>query len=234
MTIDNIEITADSIRNSIEFYYPNTLSIIEDKELYYYMALFGIRVSTCDTGLPDDFLGAIRFVPNKFSSGGYWEMILSDGTTDPSPKWLAKLYDNEARLKGGTAWVKEGQYVYKRYGNFKGYPAFMPVGNIKVYRWNQKKPGEQFDKSKAMLSDSSSTLIHRSWATTRFSSDSAGCQVFKNNGLLRDIDNWAITHNSQKNYPKQYTYTLLSKNEFVNANTQTKQSSFWDNFGKIF
>jgi len=229
MTIDNIKIDADSIRNAIQLYYPNTLSTIENNQLYYFMALFGIRVSTCDTGLPDDFLGAIRFVPNRFSSGGHWEIILSNGTTDPSPYYMANQLA-DARKKGGTSWVKEGQYIYRRYGNYDKFPAFVPVGSIKVYRWNPKREGEQFDKSKAILSESTDTLIHRSWAKTRYYNDSAGCQVFQNNALLKDIDDWAKIHNSQKNYPKQYTYTLLTKEQFVNANTIKPISSSWSWF----
>lgn len=235
--IGDIVVTADNVVNAIKYNYPNTFAQVENENspLYEYLFLFGIRTSTCDTAIPDDLLGGLRYMPNALSTGGYWEMILTDGTTDPSPKYVQPgvFFDNEARKKGGTAWVKEGQYYYQRYGNYHGSPAFNPVlwkdagGNtrgIPVYRWNPKFAGDKFDPKKAIISESNSCYIHRHWSSERYWGDSAGCQVFNNNALLEDLDKWAIAHNKHKTYPKRYLYTLLTSTQFLDA--QYSKSSF--------
>jgi hypothetical protein len=228
MKIENIEINGDSIANAIRKYYPNYIKLVESQSLYNYVLIFGIRVDTCDTGLPDDFLGAIRLEKSLITGDDYWNFILTNGTTDPSPDYLVKTIDNAARLAGGTAWVKEGQYIYyKLNGGYKGYPAFAPKDTIKVYRWMPSKSGELFDPSKAKLSTSVDTLIHRSWASGRFTKDSAGCQVFKNNSLLKDLAEWADKHISIYKM-NSFTYTLLTKKQFIEANTANTATSIFN------
>lgn len=226
MKIENIEINGDSIANAMRKFYPNYIKIVENQELFNYVLIFGIRTSTCDTGLPDDFLGAIRLEKSLVTGNPYWNYILTEGTTDPTPYYVVNTIDRAARLAGGTSWVKEGQYIYYLMDSgYKGYPAFAPKSTIDVYRWNASYKGEKFDPSKAKLSQSSDTLIHRSWASNRFFKDSAGCQVFKNNNLLLDLKSWAKTH--IKAYKiNSFTYTLLSKDQFVSGNK--KDYSIWN------
>jgi hypothetical protein len=133
-------------------------------------------------------------------------------------KWW---YDEEAKMKGGTAWVKEGQYIYFLRNNFKGHPAFGPTKPVPVYRWNPSRFGERFDKRKAVLSTSTDTLIHRNWAfeygNDRFFADSAGCQIVKDNKILTEMQKWAKRHIEL--YKKNsFTYTLLTKDQFINGN----------------
>lgn len=227
MKINNIQITPETIVNCFKKYYPKTINPIIEDSAYDMVLIFGIRVDTCDTSLPDDFLGAIRFQKSFFSDSDYWELIITEGTTDPTPKYLAQTIDRQAKLAGGTAWVKEGQYLYYLTGNYQGYPAFAPAQPIDVYRWMPKYKGETFDKSKAKLSTSPDTLIHRSWATgMKLYEDSAGCQVFKNNALLWDLKKWAKEQISM--YKKNsFTYTLFTKEQFTIANEKVPEPSFF-------
>ena len=233
MTIEGIEITGDSVANAIRKYYPAEIGLIEKEQLLNYVLMFGIRVATCDTSKPDDVLGAIRLNKNAFG-GTYWEMIITEGSVDPSPQYLKKTIDEAARRAGGTAWVKEGKYVYYLMSTmFQGFPAFAPKpGNpVSVYRWMPKYAGEKFDSSKATLSTSVDTLIHRSWNKTAFKNDSAGCQVFLNNALLFDLEKWAKKHIKIYNNLNSFSYTLLTKNQFVNAN---QKSDFYDTYINIY
>jgi len=219
MKIEEIEINGNSIANSIRKYYPEYINLVESKKLFNYVLIFGIRVETCDTGLPDDYLGAIRLEKSLLTGNVFWNYILTNGSTDPSPDYLVKTIDEAARLAGGTAWVKEGQYIYyKMNGGYKGFPAFHPKDSVKVYRWMPSKQGELFNPLNAKLSTSNDTVIHRSWANNRFSNDSAGCQIFKNNALLNDLARWADKHISIYKI-NSFTYTLLTKKQFIEANT---------------
>ena len=101
-TIDNIEVTGESIRNAIIYFCnkttdergrtinrkPTFITQVENQKLYYYFLLFGIRISSCDTSLPDDIMGGIRFVPNRWTSGGSWELEVANASLDPSPLYL--------------------------------------------------------------------------------------------------------------------------------------------------
>jgi hypothetical protein len=219
MKIEGIEINGDSIANAIRKYYPSYINLVESQQLFNYVLIFGIRVSTCDTSIPDDFLGAIRLEKSLITGDTYWNYVITEGTTDPSPYYLATTIDKQARLAGGTAWVKEGQYIYFLRGNYDGFPAFAPKTTVDVYRWMPSYSGDLFNISKAKLSKSSDTLIHRSWATEKFYKDSAGCQVFKNNSTLIELKNWAKNH-IKKYKINSFTYTLLTSNQFVSANKQ--------------
>jgi hypothetical protein len=220
MTIEGVSVNGENVKKAIEKFYPETFKTVEQNKLFGYFFLFGIRVSTCDTAVPDDIIGGIRFVPTLFGDGEF-EIEVSDGTTDPSPYYMKNIFDSEARAKGGTAWMKEGQYLYRLYGDWKGYPAFAPVNATPVYRWMPRTPDEKFDPTKARLSDSVSCLIHRSWGKEKFYKDSAGCQVLKNNESLKVLEKWAKGHLRLKNYPRYFKYTLLTKEQFLAAAEKT-------------
>ena len=54
MKIEGIEINGDTIANAIRKYYPDYIKLVETQQLFNYVLIFGIRVDTCDTGLPDE------------------------------------------------------------------------------------------------------------------------------------------------------------------------------------
>jgi hypothetical protein len=254
MKIENIPIDGQSVANAIMYNYPNglvNLNSIKERKLYDYLILFGIRVSTCDTSMPDDLIGGIRLKKSFFGGlfgGDYWDICVSNGSTDPSPYWLTNPMSDAAQY-GGTAWVKEGQYVYrKRYGGFMGYPAFEPMLPINVYRW---KPSQQqindakakkvdlsseFEIAKSMGqvidSTSNDTLIHRTWSNKLYK-DSAGCQVFGDNDALITLSKWAQT-SIELRYGNAFFYTLLTKDQFVNANTNLSMLSQAYNLFKVY
>jgi hypothetical protein len=245
--IEGIPVISSTIVQAIEYAYPGTLTTIQNKKLYGYLTLFGIRVNTCDTGQPDDFVGGLRLMPS--ATGDYWQIELSEASVDPSPKYMKTIYDAEAKAKGGTAWFKEGKYSYALTSK-GGYPAFRPTKKIPVWRWNQKINGEYFSQfayagngggvllqngvevetgNMAIQSDVTDTMIHRSWSRItrdnngniirgKFTNDSAGCQVFENNQGLITIDGWAKKHLKTQGYPNVFMYCLINKRQFYAAN----------------
>jgi hypothetical protein len=255
-SIEGIGVNSDTITNCYKRYYPNTYNIIQ-QNLYHYLHLFGIRISTCDTSLPDDLVGGMRV-----GKLGFNEMVLSNASTDPSPKSLIKLFDQEAITKGGTAFMIPGQNVYTypgpRAGKWGGLPYFCPTKAVRVYRWMPSKEAvaawkngsgrplsELFDaavrEGKVKISDSSNTCIHKAWSTKKLYSDSAGCQVVTDEKALIKLGAWANDH-LKKLYRNTFYYTLFTAEQFVQANrgynyrpiyTNTgtqpaKLGSFWD------
>lgn len=234
-SISGVPITTDSIIKCYEKYYPDSYNQIANERLFHYLHLFGIRVATYDTSLRDDFLGGLRI-----SNLGINEIVVSEGSTDPSPKWLLKPFSTNAQKLGGTPFVKEGQYSYKYYGKKHGsyapYAAFCPIKPVKVYRWtptaDEKKLIESeelptaslFEKAvregRAKSSTSPDTCIHRSW-NTQLWGDSAGCQLVSNLEKLNKIGDFASDHIS-KGYGNVFIYTVFSKEQFLNANGGAK------------
>jgi hypothetical protein len=234
MKINDIEVTGDSIVRAIKANYPKgkiNLDAIEKNKLYNYVFLFGVRVATCNTSVPDDAIGGIR-LQKGIMGYDYWETIYSEATTDPSPYWLINPM-SDAAAYGGTAWVIEGQWNYSLGGNFKGNPCFRPKEKISVYRWRPTKQqiadskinntplSLQFELAKkagqVKIGTSIDTLIHRSWSPKNLYKDSAGCQVFANNGALNTLYSWAKKHYSIFK-TNNFVYTLLTKEQFSEAN----------------
>ena len=234
MKINGIELNGDAIVRAIKATYPNgkiNLEAIEKNKLYNYLFLFGVRVATCNTSVPDDAIGGIR-LQRGLLGYDYWETIYSEATTDPTPYWLLNPMSDAAKY-GGTAWVIEGQWNYSLGGDFKGYPCFRPKEKISVYRWTPTKAqiadakknktalSAEFEldkkSGKVKLGTSIDTLIHRSWTSTNLYKDSAGCQVFANNGALNKMYSWAKKHYSIYK-TNDFVYTLLTKEQFSAAN----------------
>ena len=240
MFVEHIPVNAETIVNAIKSYYPNgriNLDEVKKNKLYNFVTLFGIRLETCDSGLMDDAIGGIRLRKSLTPlADDYWEIILSNATTDPTPFWLLNSTD-PIPAKYGTAWVVEGQYRFYPAGNFKGYPSFRPVDPITCYRWKPSK--EEIKKAKAtgkplssffeaakargevkIIEPTETILIHRSWGSS--SKNSAGCQVFSDNSALSRLYNWALLHNSLYKTPQKtpvpLIYTLLTKTQFVTPN----------------
>lgn len=241
MKIDNIPVTSDSIIKCYRGYYPNYFKQVSDANKFHFLLLFGIRVSTCDSSLPDDVVGGLRV--NNFN---FWETIISDASTEPSPALVAKPLSDAKRL-GGAAFVKEGQYGFRYIGRsshlWRPYPAFCPTRPMDVYRyvptaaeisdWKNKKipltkAFQQAVKTgRAILSKSPDTCIHRAYSRDKFFNDSAGCQILSNYDSLKTLGSWAEEH-IKKRYGNSFIYTLFTKEQFVAA--QQQQSSVFDMF----
>lgn len=232
-SINGIPVNATTIKNCYKKFYPSTYKLLIEENLFHYLHLWGIRVATSDTSLPDDYIGGMRI-----NNLNFLEIVSSKGSTDPSPKSLITLHDNEAKLKGGTAFVAEGQYTYTYMGsNFKVFsplPSFCPTKPTKVYRWNPSasdikawndgkgKPlSTLFDlalkNKKVTISTSSDTCIHRTWAKQQLWNDSAGCQVLTDDSTLRTLGKWAVEH-QRKKFGNSFIYTLFTKQQFITAN----------------
>jgi hypothetical protein len=238
-SINGIDINATTLGNAYKRYYPNEYNDVVNNKLIFYTLLFGIRTSTCDTSLPDDLIGAIRM--NYFAN---MEVVVSDASTDPSPKNLKTLFDAEARAKGGTAWVKEGQHLYRYYGTnhptYKPLPSFYPIKPMTVYRWspsqqdiqnwekNKVPLSKRFEEAKrngqAKISTSNDTMIHKTWSSDKLWADSAGCQVLRDKTVLKTLGDWASEH-LKKKYTDIFTYTLFSAEEFTLAQYPQKRAA---------
>jgi len=239
-SIDGISINSNTLLNAYKMFYPLTYDKIISDNKFHYLYLWGIRVDTCDTSLPDDIIGGLRV--NRYNMV---ETILSKASTEPSPRNLANLYDSEAVSKGGAAFVKEGEHLYYYYGKnhpkFKPLPAFAPKRPIPVYRWmpnnsdikawdnGKGKPlsssfEEALKQGRVKQSTSSDTMIHKTWGKQKLLSDSAGCQVMTDDSTLIKLGLWAEEHKSMK-YPNLFTYTLFTKDQFIKANTSKSSAS---------
>lgn len=206
---------------AIRFYYPATINDIEKNKRYNYISLFGIRVDTCDTGKADDVIGCVWM-----NALGVWCSLICAASTDPSPYYIDNPKTDAAKA-GGTAWVKEGQYAYCLVNNWKGFSAFRPLQPIPVYRMPS---GQGLDITKAVLSTSNDTLIHRSWGSVVFKKDSAGCNILKNNQELEKIATMAREH-IKKYKLNVFTYTLLTKQQveiITNKDVVLFQSEFFN------
>jgi hypothetical protein len=233
LDINGVKITGDNVARAIDYNFPDGIincAAIMKKKWYNYLILFGIRVRTCDTSVPDDIIGGIR-LKKGFFGYDYWEILMVDATTDPTPSYL-RTPMSDARALGGTAWVVEGQYEYYRpNAYFDGFPQFRPTKPVAVYRWNptQKEINDLtkkgiplsngFEEAKAngkvKIDATASVLIHRSWSNNKLSNDSAGCQVFANNGALLTINKWAKEHEYIYKSNK-FVYNLFTKEMFSN------------------
>lgn len=231
-SINGIDINAATIGNCYKMFYPSTYRRLVEKNRFHYLELWGIRMSTCDTSLPDDYVGGIRV-----NNLNFLEVIAAAASTDPTPKYVATPVDSGARRAGGTAYVKEGQHTYKYIGKkhplWKPYPAFCPTTPMAVYRWNptaqEVKEAKQkkialssfFDKAlkegRVKVSKSSDTCIHRAWSRNNLYADSAGCQVFSDLDTLNTLGDWATSHINKK-YGNFFVYTLFTKEQFLQAN----------------
>lgn len=207
--MSNFTVNTKVIVDAIRHYYPDTINQVEQNKWYNYISLFGVRIETCDTGKADDVIGCIWM-----NALGVWCSLICAASTDPSPGYINKPLADAAKL-GGTAWVKEGQYAYFYSPNCKGFPGFRPINAVPVYRM---PAGEGLDVSRATLSLSPDTLIHRSWGNV-FKKDSAGCNILKNTQDLQNIVNMAKEH-IKKYKLNTFMYTLLTRQQ-VEAVTNT-------------
>jgi hypothetical protein len=230
-SVEGIDINSKSIANCYAKFYPETYKQIQSLNLFHYLHLWGIRLSTCDTSLPDDLVGGLRV--NNFN---FIEIITSSASTDPSPSWINKP-DANASKAGGVAFVMEGQYSFRYNGTshkiWKPYPSFCPTKPMRVYRWKpsaqdiklwkeNKRPlsasfQDAVKSNKVTLSLSIDTCIHRAWSKTKFTNDSAGCQIVSDYESLNKLGRWAVEHQKKK-YGNAFVYTLFTRDQFIKAN----------------
>jgi hypothetical protein len=235
MKIEKIPVNTTTILNTYKRYYPDYFKQISNANKFQYLLLWGIRVSTCDTSLPDDLVGGLRV-----NNLNFWESIVSEASTEPSPALIAKPL-RDAKALGGAAFVKQGQYAFRYIGTnhmWRPYPAFCPTKAMDVYRYvptakeiadwkNNKIPlSKVFDdavkpdangKTRAIVSKSPDTCIHRAFSKDKFYNDSAGCQILSNYDALTKLGTWANQH-IKKGYGNSFIYTLFTKDQFVSAN----------------
>lgn len=231
MKINNIPVTSDTILKCYRMFYPDYYNRVFLANKFHYLDLWGIRLATCDTSMPDDIMGGIRV--NNFN---FYETIVTPASVDPSPSWL-KNPMSSARALGGTAFVVEGQYIYRymgtRHGRFAPFPSWCPRRAMAVYRWTPtsaeiaaSKKGTPlssfFDAAlkagRVKRSTSPDTCIHRSWSDKNFQADSAGCQIIPDRKQLNSLGDWSKSHISK--YGNNITYTLFTKEQFLKANAE--------------
>jgi hypothetical protein len=243
-SIQGIPVTAKTVANAYMKYYRNQF-IATNKKLY--LNLFGIRVSTCDTSKPDDIVGGIRLSSSYFLTDEL-EAIVTNSSTDPAPLWLAKPFDREAQLKDGTAWLMEGQHLYRYIRTPKSswsgggkYCAFCPTKPVPAYRWKPTAADiSAWRSGRVALSDK---FIDDLWASKRANfknskvkisdstdvcihrswaeqlfADSAGCQVISTADLNKFVTLCSWAAAHDKKYGNLFTYTLFTSEQFVLAN----------------
>ena len=166
--------------------------------------LFGIRTGL-NAGKWDDWIGALYQ-----DDAGEWELDLYQGTTDPSDHWLKK--GNKG--KGGTAILKEGQYLscWVRGLHRGNYPALVQHG-AKMTVVRDDNLDAVIDVDDPSLQEDSGyhgINLHRGSAHRSVSSIglySAGCQVVCAPGdFLALMD---LIDKSAEKYGDSFSYTLF-------------------------
>jgi hypothetical protein len=268
LLVGDIEVNARTLTNAYQMFYPATWNQLSSQNLFHYLHLFGIRVSTDDPFAADDIVGGLRI-----TNANVYELANSRATVEPGTSALAQLYDSEARARGGAAYMKEGQNAYyllprrnpkkfnkndlsgwelfvnRRPHKFTPHAFFCPLKPVPVYGWRPDaivrttKSQKDWLKSHTIgsklykgfkdsltdfknkrpsnIKDSTSrdTCIHRAWSSGVgvASSDSAGCQVLKDNYVLNTLGDWAVAH-INKGYTNTFIYTLFTAEQFTKAN----------------
>jgi hypothetical protein len=172
----------------------------------YNLNLIGIRTNSKKAGLYDDYMVAI-FKDNA----GKWKLYHWSITTDAGTYWLKNPMNTK-----GTALLVPGQYkgcwtIGLHQGKYKALVQYKP---IKVYR----------DSNKDLILDYNSATIeegmfginiHRSNPAKESIVNekwSAGCQVFADPEQFQTF--LMIIDESAKRYGNNFTYTLVTENDF--------------------
>lgn len=118
----------------------------------------------------------------------------------------------------GTAILAPGQYrgVYAL-GKHYGLPALVQVGNLKVYRDNNRDSVVDLDAKTLSEGAWFGINVHYSWRNRRIGKWSAGCQVLPyewNSVEYREF----LSHfeKASKIWGNRFTYTLLLESDFEN------------------
>ena len=136
-------------------------------------------------------------------NGSYWTSRYYPATTRPGLPNLLKPVNPK-----GAAIVVPGQYkdVYQ-IGGFKGYMALRQVGQLRVYRDNNKD--SQFDHNSATIESGHFGIhIHKAGIWSKLvGQNSAGCQVFQKAKDYEEFMNQCSAVADK--YGNKFTYTLL-------------------------
>lgn len=154
-------------------------------------------------------------VPNKFDDSIYvfyknakndWEGFSYPATTDTGTYWL-----NNPMNSGGTALLKEGQYIdaYKR-GLHKGeYKALVQQKPVTIYRDYNRDAILDFNNGKE-TTGLYGINIHRASASSpsdAVNKWSAGCQVFQDPNDFQHF--LKLVDVAESNHGNNFTYTLI-------------------------
>lgn len=166
----------------------------------YNLNIVGLRSASDHSNVFDD----VMLVAYKLA--GAWHVERWACTTDPGRAWLA----NPMR-QAGCAILAPGQYrsAYEL-GLHKGKRALRQVGNLKIWRDNDKD-GELDRNGPLLDADPSAGInIHRAGKDSQLVDLwSAGCQVFKREAdYLLFLDLCDKQHAKGKGWDK-FTYTLI-------------------------
>jgi hypothetical protein len=136
-------------------------------------------------------------------NGKYWTARYYAATTRPGLPKLLKPVNPK-----GAAIIVPGQYkdVYQL-GGFRGYMALRQVGQLRVYRDNNKD--SQFDHNSATIESGHFGIhIHKAGIWSKLvGQNSAGCQVFQKAKDYEEFMNQCSAVADK--YGNKFTYTLL-------------------------
>lgn len=169
----------------------------------YSINIFGVRMDL-NTNQYDDFI-CVAFYDKR----GYFINVTFTATVDPGFHWLTNPMREE-----GCAILVPGQYreVYAvgPHGSTR-YEACRQVGNMKVYRDNNKDKRHDLDP-KTIEEGNFLTNIHHGWNSKIVERNSAGCQVIQRKDYFEE-EFMPLVKKSTALYGPKFTYTLFDKED---------------------
>lgn len=167
----------------------------------------GIRSSSDASNKFDDFVGVLLN-----DRGGFWNLRLFRGTTDPGLYYLANPMN-----VSGTAIVVPGQYRNShKIGKHQGkYSALVQAAPLRV--WRDANRDEKYDHASEQDAENAGINIHRASEdhdSTVVDKWSAGCQVIAN---PFDFELFmAYCTESAEIYGNAFAYTLFEESQLQN------------------
>ena len=239
--VNGKQLDAQRIVDTLNRYYPSILPAFETEDILLNKPIFiGIRTKSCGISgvkggvVADDiFVMLRRQTSNLHAFFTTWTIEFYPITTDPTSAFREKGINNKkktgyliARNWKPTPQIPEfcGHYLYT-VGNYMNSNALICRTEQNVWQFNVVAEGKQ-QIPVGMTADAyakqiglaptryqAGMFIHRSWGDLMYT-DSAGCQVFKDNNDLTRIFNicWAWQLKMKKKNPKFkafYDYVLV-------------------------
>ncbi len=192
--------------------YDNVMRIKKSKgypifDRSYDLNIVGIRANTPATNTFNDFL-TVAYIDEKQQP----RIFVAPGTTDPGYFWLEHPMNPL-----GAAIVKEGHYPdLWQIGMHKDYQALVQVGNITVYRDNNRDDTYDLDEKTLDTGVFGVDLHHSSYNGVSYQVDkwSAGCQVVANIVDFLALMNLVFR---QRTYGRgtRYSYSLINEKDLI-------------------
>ena len=239
--INGRTLDAQRIVDCIKLYYPNALTAYEDEDVYLNKPIFiGIRTKSCGISgvkggvtADDVFVMLRRQTSPMFPLVKGWSIEYYPITTDPTSAFRQKPIAGQkktgylvARNWSPTEQIPEfcGHYLYE-IGNYANSNALVCRTEQNVWQFSVVDKGKQ-QIPIGMTADSyakeiklkpsryqAGMFIHRSWGDLMYT-DSAGCQVFKDNNDLTKIFNLCLAwqhkmRKAKKKFSKFFDYILV-------------------------